>query len=111
MDRLCFQQGKLLSASLLEALTCGQTGSSQLRKLLLVPEQQQPLLQAYADAMCGGTGGQRSERFRRMSVELMEQINRQTAAEKVSELTPPAGPSAAPGTFTGQAGSLHVRQP
>lgn len=70
---------------MLEALTCGQTGSSRLSKLLLVPEKQQPVLQAYSDAMCGGTGGQRSERFRRMSVELREQISRQTAAEKVSE--------------------------
>lgn len=68
---------------MLEAVTCGQTGTNQLSKLLLVPEEQQPVLQAYSDAMCGGTGGQRSDHFRKMSVELREQINRQSAAEKV----------------------------
>lgn len=69
---------------MLEALTCGQAGSSQLQKLLLVPEEQQPVLQAYAEAMCGGgAGDQRSERFRRMSLELREQISKQEAAEKV----------------------------
>lgn len=76
-------QGNLLSGSMLEDLTCGQTGSSQLRQLLLVPEEQQEVLQAYWDTMCGGAGAQRSERFRRMSEELREQLNRQTAAEKV----------------------------
>lgn len=76
-------QGNLLSGSMLETLTCGQTGSSQLRQLLLVPEEQQEVLQAYWDIMCGGAGAQRSERFRRMSEELREQLNRQTAAEKV----------------------------
>lgn len=70
---------------MLEALTCGQAGSSQLSKLLLVPEEQRPVLQAYCDAMCGATG-QRSERFGKMSEELREQISRQTAAEKVSHL-------------------------
>lgn len=81
-------QGKLLSGSMLEDLTCGQTGSSQLRQLLLVPEEQQEVLQTYRDAMCGGAGAERSERFRRMSEELREQLNRQTAAEKVGSPQP-----------------------
>lgn len=71
---------------MLEALTCGQAGPSELSKILLVPEQQQPALQGYSDAMCGSTDGQRSERFRRMSVELKEHIDMQTAAEKVTLL-------------------------
>lgn len=75
-----------MSGSTLEALTCGQAGSSRLRELLLVPETQQPVLQAYRDAMCGGAGGgQRSERFRQLSLELSEQINRQ----KVKPELPP----------------------
>lgn len=48
-----------------------------------MPEEQQRVLQAYSEAMCGSTEGQRSERFRRMSVALKEQINMETAAEKV----------------------------
>lgn len=85
VNQLCFQQGDLLSRSMLEALTCGTAESSQLRKLLLVPEEQRPVLQAYAEAMCGGTGAQRSERFRSLSEELQEQTSSQAATEKVGE--------------------------
>lgn len=69
---------------MLEALTCGQGGSSELSRILLVPEQQRRGLQDYSDTMCGGTDkGQRSERFRRMSVALKNHVNMRTAAEKV----------------------------
>lgn len=70
---------------MLEALTCGQGGSSELSRILLVPEQQRRGLQVYSDAMCGSKDkGQRSERFRRMSVVLKDHINMRTAAEKVT---------------------------
>lgn len=70
---------------MLEALTCGQGGSSELSKLLLVSEQQRRVLQVYSDAMCGTTDkGQRAERFRRMSVALKNHIDMRTAAEKVT---------------------------
>uniref|UniRef100_H3CEJ3 ATP-binding cassette sub-family A member 2 n=1 Tax=Tetraodon nigroviridis TaxID=99883 RepID=H3CEJ3_TETNG len=83
-------EGDLLSGSVLEALTCGR--SSQLRKLLLVPEEQQPVLQAYAQAVCGVTGGQRSERFQRISLELRQQIDRPAVAEKLRLQQPRPGP-------------------
>ncbi|XP_029685458.1 ATP-binding cassette sub-family A member 2-like isoform X3 [Takifugu rubripes] len=77
-------EGVLLTGSMLEALTCGQGGSSELSKILLVPEQQRRGLQVYSDAMCGGTDrGQRSERFRRMSVALKQHVDMRTAAEKL----------------------------
>lgn len=50
-----------------------------------MPERERGGLQAYCDAMCGGTdGGQRSERFRRMSVALKQHVDMRTAAEKVT---------------------------
>lgn len=68
---------------MLESLTCGEGGATELTKILLVPEKQQPLLQAYRSALCSGREGQRSERFKEMSTELREQINTQSVAEKV----------------------------
>lgn len=73
---------------MLEALTCGRGGSRELGRILLVPEQQRRVLQVYSDAMCGGTDGQRSERFRRMSVALKQHVNMRTAAEKVTRGCP-----------------------
>lgn len=68
---------------MLEFLTCGESGGTELRKILLVPEKQQPALQAYNTLMCSGEKGQRSERFRQLSKELREQINTQSVADKV----------------------------
>uniref|UniRef100_A0A3Q1I3G1 ATP-binding cassette sub-family A member 2 n=1 Tax=Anabas testudineus TaxID=64144 RepID=A0A3Q1I3G1_ANATE len=53
-------------------------GHYDLSDILLVPEQQRPMLQAYRSAVCSGGEGQRSERFRQMSLELREQINTQS---------------------------------
>ncbi|XP_078141495.1 ATP-binding cassette sub-family A member 2 [Centroberyx gerrardi] len=76
-------EGVLLTGAMLEVLTCGEGGSSELNKILLVPERQQPALQAYRSVVCGGGEGQRSERFRQMSQELREQINTQSVIEKL----------------------------
>lgn len=70
---------------MLQALTCGEGGANDLRKVLPVPEKQQPLLQAYHGAMCGGGQGQRSERFRLMSLQLGEQLDTQIVSEKVHQ--------------------------
>lgn len=70
---------------MLEALTCGKAGASELSKILMVPEEQQPELQAYSRVMCGSTDAQRSERFRKMSMELRQQVNMRTAADKVKK--------------------------
>uniref|UniRef100_A0A4W6FM93 ATP-binding cassette sub-family A member 2 n=1 Tax=Lates calcarifer TaxID=8187 RepID=A0A4W6FM93_LATCA len=78
-------QGILLTGAMLETLTCGEGGTSELSNILLVPEKQQPVLQAYRSALCSGGEGQRSERFRQMSVELREQINTQSVTEKVQQ--------------------------
>uniref|UniRef100_A0A3B4XA03 ATP-binding cassette sub-family A member 2 n=1 Tax=Seriola lalandi dorsalis TaxID=1841481 RepID=A0A3B4XA03_SERLL len=73
-----FTQGILLTGAMLETLTCGEGRASELSNILLVPEKQQPVLQAYRSALCSGGEGQRSERFRQMSLELREQINTQS---------------------------------
>ncbi|MEQ2253844.1 hypothetical protein ILYODFUR_036704, partial [Ilyodon furcidens] len=75
--------GVLLTGSMLEFLTCGDSGGRELRKILLVPEKQQPSLQAYHSVMCSREEGQRSEYFRQLSQELREQINTQSVADKV----------------------------
>ena len=79
----CIPQGVLLTGAMLEVLTCGDSGSSELSKILLVPEKQLLLLQAYRSAVCSGGEGQRSERFKQMSQELREQIDTQSVTEKV----------------------------
>uniref|UniRef100_A0A3B4U468 ATP-binding cassette sub-family A member 2 n=1 Tax=Seriola dumerili TaxID=41447 RepID=A0A3B4U468_SERDU len=78
-----FTQGILLTGAMLETLTCGEGRASELSNILLVPEKQQPVLQAYRSALCSGGEGQRSERFRQMSLELREQINTQSVTEKL----------------------------
>lgn len=70
---------------MLEALTCTKGEPSDLSKILLVPEKQRPVLQTYRSAVCGGGEGQRSERFRQLSLELREQINTQSVTEKVQK--------------------------
>uniref|UniRef100_W5KXQ3 ATP binding cassette subfamily A member 2 n=1 Tax=Astyanax mexicanus TaxID=7994 RepID=W5KXQ3_ASTMX len=70
-------QGILLTGAVLEMLTCGEDGNSELNKILLVPEKQQSLLQAYQTAMCGGEAEQRAEHFREISEELRDQIDTQ----------------------------------
>ncbi|MBN3299367.1 ABCA2 protein, partial [Amia calva] len=76
-------QNILLTGGMLELLTCGEGGDSELRKILLVPDRQQTLLQAYRSAVCGGGAGQRAQRFGEMSQELKEQINTQTVIDKL----------------------------
>uniref|UniRef100_A0A8C7HAF4 ATP-binding cassette sub-family A member 2 n=1 Tax=Oncorhynchus kisutch TaxID=8019 RepID=A0A8C7HAF4_ONCKI len=75
--------GVLLTGAMLEMLTCGEDGTSELSKILLVPEKQQSLLQAYRSAACGGGAGQRTERFGEMSQELREQIDTQSLIDKL----------------------------
>ncbi|KAL2092632.1 hypothetical protein ACEWY4_012430 [Coilia grayii] len=77
-------EGILLTGTELEALTCGDGGgNSMLGKILLVPEKQQTLLQAYRTAVCGGGAVQRAERFGEMSQELKEQIDTQRIIEQL----------------------------
>ncbi|XP_037633283.1 LOW QUALITY PROTEIN: ATP-binding cassette sub-family A member 2 [Sebastes umbrosus] len=76
-------EGVLLTGAIMEMLTCEEGGASELSKILLVPEKQRPVLQAYRSAVCSGEGAQRSERFRLMSLELREQINTQSVIEKL----------------------------
>ncbi|XP_041642863.1 ATP-binding cassette sub-family A member 2 isoform X1 [Cheilinus undulatus] len=73
----------LLTGAMLEVLTCEGGGASELGKILLVPEKQLPLLQAYRSTVCSGGEAQRSERFRQMSQELREQMNMQRVTEKL----------------------------
>ncbi|CAG5917952.1 unnamed protein product [Menidia menidia] len=82
-DEVLQVKGLLLTGSMLELLTCGESGGGELGKILLVSEKQRPALQAYNRAVCGGEGGQRSERFRQLSEELREQINTHSVSEKL----------------------------
>ncbi|XP_023814646.1 ATP-binding cassette sub-family A member 2 isoform X3 [Oryzias latipes] len=76
-------EGVLLTGSMLELLTCGERGAAELRKILLLPEEQQPALEAYRSSVCREGQGQRSQRFRQLSQELREQINTQSLTEKL----------------------------
>ncbi|XP_076853951.1 ATP-binding cassette sub-family A member 2 isoform X2 [Brachyhypopomus gauderio] len=71
----------LLAAGVLEALTCGEGGTGELDKILLVPEKQQPMLRAYQAAVCGGGAGQRAEVFGELSQELRDEIDTQRIIE------------------------------
>uniref|UniRef100_A0A3Q2ZHV6 ATP-binding cassette, sub-family A (ABC1), member 2 n=1 Tax=Kryptolebias marmoratus TaxID=37003 RepID=A0A3Q2ZHV6_KRYMA len=83
MNCFCLPQEVLLTGSMLEFLTCGESGATELSKILLVPKNEQSVLQAYRSAMCSEGDAQRSERFRQLSQELREQINMPSVAEKV----------------------------
>uniref|UniRef100_A0A673ZQ15 ATP-binding cassette sub-family A member 2 n=1 Tax=Salmo trutta TaxID=8032 RepID=A0A673ZQ15_SALTR len=80
--------GVLLTGAMLEMLTCGEDGTGELSKILLVPEKQQSLLQAYRSTVCGGGEGQRTERFGEMSQELRDQIDTQSLIDKVNSSAP-----------------------
>uniref|UniRef100_A0A9J7XGT8 ATP-binding cassette sub-family A member 2 n=1 Tax=Cyprinus carpio carpio TaxID=630221 RepID=A0A9J7XGT8_CYPCA len=69
--------GILLTGAVLETLTCGEGGNSEISKILLVPEKQQAVLQAYQMTVCGGRAEQRAELFGELSEELRDQINTQ----------------------------------
>uniref|UniRef100_A0A3B3QVD2 ATP-binding cassette sub-family A member 2 n=1 Tax=Paramormyrops kingsleyae TaxID=1676925 RepID=A0A3B3QVD2_9TELE len=75
--------GVLLTATMLEVLTCGRGGSSELTKILLVPEERQAALQAYRSAVCSGGEGLRARRFSQISQELREQIDTRAVMEKL----------------------------
>lgn len=70
---------------MLELLTCGEGDASELSKILMVPDEQRPVLQAYRSTVCGRGEAQRSERFRQLSLALREQIDTQAVTEKVQE--------------------------
>ncbi|XP_030646875.1 ATP-binding cassette sub-family A member 2 [Chanos chanos] len=76
-------EGLLPTGAMLEGLTCGEGGSSELNKILLVPEKQQSLLEAYRTAVCSGGAVQRAERFGEISEELKEQTDTQRVIEKL----------------------------
>ncbi|KAJ7993627.1 hypothetical protein DPEC_G00256600 [Dallia pectoralis] len=75
----------LLTGAMLEMVTCGEDGTNELSKILLVPDKQQSQLQAYRSAVCGGDERQRAERFREMSQELRDQIDSQSLIDKLRQ--------------------------
>ncbi|XP_056274461.1 ATP-binding cassette sub-family A member 2 isoform X1 [Pseudoliparis swirei] len=82
-DNIGHLEGFLLTGAMLEVLTCGGGGATELSKILLVPEKQRPALQAYRSAVCSGGEGQRAERFRQMSLELRQQVDTQIVSEQL----------------------------
>jgi len=76
-------QGILLTGAVLDTLTCGEGGNSEISKILLVPEKQQAVLQSYLTTVCGGEAGQRAELFGKMSEALKDQIDTQRVFDQV----------------------------
>lgn len=72
---------------MLETLTCGEGGNSEISKILLVPEKQQAVLQAYRMTVCGGRAEQRAELFGKLSEELRDQIDTQRVFDQVHART------------------------
>ncbi|XP_016321495.1 ATP-binding cassette sub-family A member 2-like [Sinocyclocheilus anshuiensis] len=77
-------EGILLTGAVLETLTCGEGGNSEMSKILLVPEKQEAVLQAYRTTVCGGRAEQRAELFKEMSEELRDQIDTQRVCDELS---------------------------
>lgn len=80
---LHFFKGILLTGAVLETLTCGEGENSEISKILLVPEKQQAVLQAYQMTVCGGRAEQRAELFGELSEELRDQIDTQRVFDQV----------------------------
>uniref|UniRef100_A0A671KV51 ATP-binding cassette sub-family A member 2 n=1 Tax=Sinocyclocheilus anshuiensis TaxID=1608454 RepID=A0A671KV51_9TELE len=80
-------QGILLTGAVLETLTCGEGGNSEMSKILLVPEKQEAVLQAYRTTVCGGRAEQRAELFKEMSEELRDQIDTQRLSLEQSNMS------------------------
>ncbi|XP_026112549.1 ATP-binding cassette sub-family A member 2-like isoform X3 [Carassius auratus] len=76
-------EGILLNGAVLETLTCGKGENSEIRKILLVPEKQQAVLQAYRTTVCGGKAEHRAELFKEMSEELRDQIDTQRVFDQL----------------------------
>ncbi|XP_068166235.1 ATP-binding cassette sub-family A member 2 isoform X2 [Antennarius striatus] len=83
MDKVLHVKEALLTGSTLEVLTCEEGRADVLSKILLVSENQRPVLQAYRSSVCRGGEDQRSEYFRLLSAALREQINTQSMTEKL----------------------------
>uniref|UniRef100_A0A671NUP3 ATP-binding cassette sub-family A member 2 n=1 Tax=Sinocyclocheilus anshuiensis TaxID=1608454 RepID=A0A671NUP3_9TELE len=75
--------GILLTGAVLETLTCGEGGNSEISKILLVPEKQQAVLQAYQMTVCGGKAEQRAKLFGELSEELRDQIDTQRVFDQL----------------------------
>ncbi|XP_052449005.1 ATP-binding cassette sub-family A member 2 isoform X4 [Carassius gibelio] len=76
-------EGILLTGAVLETLTCGKGENSEMSKILLVPEKQQAVLQAYRTTVCGGKAEHRAELFKEMSEELRDQIDTQRVFDQL----------------------------
>uniref|UniRef100_A0A673JU23 ATP-binding cassette sub-family A member 2-like n=2 Tax=Sinocyclocheilus rhinocerous TaxID=307959 RepID=A0A673JU23_9TELE len=76
-------EGILLTGAVLETLTCGEGGNSEISKILLVPEKQQAVLKAYQMTVCGGRAEQRAELFGELSEELRDQIDTQRVFDQL----------------------------
>ncbi|XP_039629926.1 ATP-binding cassette sub-family A member 2 isoform X3 [Polypterus senegalus] len=72
----------LLTSGTLELLTC-EDKDEEFQHILLTPEGQQPLLQAYRTILCSGGASQRAQRFSGLARELKMQIDTQRVASKL----------------------------
>ncbi|KAH0615615.1 hypothetical protein JD844_005073 [Phrynosoma platyrhinos] len=64
----------LLTPTILESLTC-RPGQNKLKRLLMVPERQRPLLKAYQAAVCNRSASLRKDYFGQLASELKEQLD------------------------------------
>lgn len=67
---------------MLESLTCRQS-PDELRHILLVPDSQRPLLQAYRTAACNRSSGLRKDYFGQLAAELKDQLDAQKIISQV----------------------------
>uniref|UniRef100_A0A670YQ04 ATP-binding cassette sub-family A member 2 n=1 Tax=Pseudonaja textilis TaxID=8673 RepID=A0A670YQ04_PSETE len=77
-----FPQNILFTPSVLESLTCRQS-QDELRRILVIPESQQPLLQAYRASVCNRSASLQSDYFRQLAVEMKDQLEARKVAEQL----------------------------
>lgn len=75
-------QNILFTPPVLESLTCRQS-QDELRRILIIPESQQPLLRAYRASVCNRSASLRADYFRQLAVEMKDQLEARKVAEQV----------------------------
>ncbi|XP_064420182.1 ATP-binding cassette sub-family A member 2 [Latimeria chalumnae] len=72
----------LFAPDVLEYLTCNES-ENELKKILIVPDNHQGILQAYRLAACNGSAGGRKQHFQELAKELQEQVDVQKVVNKL----------------------------
>ncbi|XP_063172407.1 LOW QUALITY PROTEIN: ATP-binding cassette sub-family A member 2 [Candoia aspera] len=73
----------LFTPPVLESLTCRQS-PDKLRRVLIIPDSQQPLLHAYRAAVCNRSASLRADYFGQLAAEMKDQLDARKVVEQVS---------------------------